>query len=522
MTQVDMEIQAGSSRSSTTFGCSEDRMPSISMRRLLALTLPNFGIQVLWFILMSYGTPYMTGLGIPNSITTLVWVSGPLSGALIQPLFAAMSDSTQHPWGKRKPYIAGGASFVALSLLGLAYAEDMSNWLTSTSSSHKHMSAPGPPKASALTKLMVTFWIFALNMAIQPLQNGVHALAVDNCPAHQQVTAAAWTARFNGLGAVAISASAFADVEAWAPILSETKLKALYMLAVLALGAAITPACVLIRDEPSKDIGMHRGAVSIFARLWTLAGNLPPVTRQVCKVQFCAFTAWFSVLYYSTTYVYQVFVIDQHVHLDPEIFGSADSRLVDIGKQAGTRASFVFASITFASSLLLPLIARYSARQPASGRSIPTVTIFSLSLGHVWYLAHCLFATLMFLTCFVYTVPAATTVVGMLGIAWSVASWAPYALISTEIATIKAQSEGLHMSTEKNTGATGAWADETTAGIIAIHNMAISLPQIGAALGCTLLFKLVEMSKRDDSAAFAFKFAGIMAVVAAWIGRTLR
>ncbi|EMD66837.1 hypothetical protein COCSADRAFT_169724 [Bipolaris sorokiniana ND90Pr] len=521
MTQVDMEMQAGSS-SSTIFECSEDRTPSTSIWRLLALTLPNFGIQVLWLIIMSYGTPYMTGLGIPNSITTLVWVSGPLSGAIIQPLFAAMSDSTQHPWGKRKPYIAGGAGFVALSLLGLAYAEDVSNWLTSTSSSHKHMYASGPPKASALTKLLVTFWVCALNIAIQPLQNGVRALVVDSCPAHQQSTAAAWTARFNGLGAVAISASAFADVESWAPILGETKFKALCMLAVLALGAAITPACILIRDKPSRDIGTHRGAVSLFARLWTLVGNLPPVTRQVCKVQFCAFTAWFSVLYYSTTYVYQVFVIDQHVHLDPEIFGSADPRLVDMGKQAGTRASFVFASVTFASALLLPLVARYSARQPASGHSIPTVTVFTLSLGHVWYLAHCLFAALMFLTCFVYTVPAATTIVGMLGIAWSIASWAPYALISTEIATLKAQSEGSHEPAKKDMGATGTCADETTAGIMAIHNMAISLPQIGAALGCTVLFKLVEMSKRDDPAAFAFKFAGIMAVVAAWMGRTLR
>ena len=194
----------------------------------------------------------------------------------------------------------------------------------------------------------------------------------------------------------------------------------------------------------------------------------------------------------------------------------------DLGKQAGTRASFVFASVTFASALLLPLIARYSARQPASGHSIPTVTVFTLSLGHVWYLAHCLFAALMFLTCFVYTVPAATTIVGMLGIAWSIASWAPYALISTEIATLKAQSEGSHEPAKKDMGATGTCADETTAGIMAIHNMAISLPQIGAALGCTVLFKLVEMSKRDDPAAFAFKFAGIMAVVAAWMGRTLR
>ena len=107
------------------------------------------------------------------------------------------------------------------------------------------------------------------------------------------------------------------------------------------------------------------------------------------------------------------------------------------------------------------------------------------------------------------------------GIAWSIASWAPYALISTEIAILKARTERDDGSAEKELGGTGGWADETTAGIMAIHNMAISLSQIGAALGCTVLFKLLEMSKRDDPAAFAFKFAGVMAVVAAWMGRHL-
>ena len=472
--------------------------------------------------MMSYGTPYMTGLGIPTSITTLVWVSGPLSGALVQPLFAALSDGTRHPWGKRKPYIAGGASFVSLSLLALACAEDVSNWLTSTSSSHKHMYATGPPKASALTKFLVAFCVFSFNIAIQPLQSGVRALIIDSCPARQQSKAAAWSARFNGLVAVAISASALADIEAWAPILGETKFKALCVLAVLALGATIAPVCAFVTDAPCRDVGATPGAVLLFARLWSTASNLPPVTRQVCKVQFCAFTAWFSVLYYSTTYVYQVFVIDQHVHLDPEIFGSADPRLIDVGKHAGTRASLLFAAVTFASSLVLPLIARYSVLQQGSGHHVPTVTIFTLSLGRVWYMAHCLFSALMFLTCFVYTVPAATIIVGTLGIAWSIASWAPYALISTEITSLKVQREEGDGTAEKERQDAGSCADETTAGIMAIHNMAISLPQIGAALGCTVLFKLVEMSKRDDPAAFAFKFAGIMAVVAAWMGKDLR
>jgi|SRR5690242_19822073 len=193
-----------------------------------------------------------------------------------------------------------------------------------------------------------------------------------------------------------------------------------------------------------------------------------------------------------------------------------------MGKHAGTRASLVFACVTFASSMLLPLVARLSVLQQGSGVYVPSVTVCTLSLGRVWQLAHCLFAALMLLTCFVYTAPAATVIVATLGIAWSIASWVPYALISTEIASLKAEREGSDGLVEKEVGSAVDWTDESTAGIMGIHNMAISLPQIFAALGCSFLFKLVEMSRRDDPAAFAFKFAGVMAALAAWMGKDLR
>ncbi|KAL1622441.1 hypothetical protein SLS54_005006 [Diplodia seriata] len=256
--------------------------------------------------------PYMAGLGMPTSLTALIWLSGPLSGALVQPVFAALSDRTQHPWGRRKPYIAGGASFVCLSLLGFACAEDVSNWLSGSQPSHHHVYASGPPKSSTLTKLLVAFWACAISVAVQPLQSGVRALTVDRCPPQQQGEAAAWSARFNGLGAMLISASAVSDISSWAPLLGDTKFKALCVLAVLALAATVLPACLLIADYPaSNDYGRggpgRRGMVTrLLAGSRSRFGELPPITRQVCKIQFCSWLGWFAVLYYLTTYVYQV------------------------------------------------------------------------------------------------------------------------------------------------------------------------------------------------------------------------
>ncbi|KAF9641099.1 putative general alpha-glucoside permease protein [Lasiodiplodia theobromae] len=152
---------------------------SVRWWRVLVMALPNLGIQMLWLVVMSYGTPYMAGLGMPTSLTALVWLSGPLSGALVQPVFAAISDRTQHPWGRRKPYIAGGATFVCLSLLGLACAEDVSNWLSGLQPLKHHAYASGSPQSSMLTKLLVAFWACALNVAVQPLQSGLSAAAAE-------------------------------------------------------------------------------------------------------------------------------------------------------------------------------------------------------------------------------------------------------------------------------------------------------------------------------------------------------
>ncbi|OJD34162.1 sucrose transporter [Diplodia corticola] len=535
--------------------------------QILVLALPNLGIQMLWLVVMSYGTPHMAGLGMPTSLTALIWLSGPLSGTLVQPVFAALSDRTTHPWGRRKPYIAGGASFVCLSLLGLACAEDVSNWLTGSHPSHHHVYASGPPKSSTLTKLLVAFWACAINVAVQPLQSGVRALTVDSCPPHQQSEAAAWSARFNGLGAVLISASAVSDISAWAPLLGDTKFKALCVLAVLALAATVIPACFLIADAPaSTDYGCGRstmpgrrqGTVTrLLAGARSRFSSLPPVTRQVCKIQFCAWLGWFSVLYYLTTYVYQVFVMDQHIHLDPNIFGSADPRLIEMGKQAGTRASFYFACVTFASACILPFVvvasppssSTFSDDDNSSSNDAATTTSsWRPSVGRAWLLAHCLFAALMFLTTFVWTAPAAIVIVAALGLAWGVASWAPYTLIGAEIAGLREAAarragwgemqerggsgeywEGSSSGDEKGAGSVvggeegeeRSGGDDATAAVMAVHNMAISVPQICAALVCSALFKVVEAAGRDDPAAYAFKLAGVAAAAAAWMARDL-
>lgn len=59
----------------------------------------------------------------------MVWLAGPLSGLLVQPLIGAFSDKCTSRFGKRRPYIFVSGILTCLSMLGVAYARDMADWI---------------------------------------------------------------------------------------------------------------------------------------------------------------------------------------------------------------------------------------------------------------------------------------------------------------------------------------------------------------------------------------------------------
>lgn len=55
----------------------------------------------------------------------LVWIAGPLSGVLVQPYIGLKSDNCRLRWGKRRPFIIGGAAATIVSLMVLAWAKEI-------------------------------------------------------------------------------------------------------------------------------------------------------------------------------------------------------------------------------------------------------------------------------------------------------------------------------------------------------------------------------------------------------------
>ncbi|MGE4016775.1 MAG: MFS transporter [Cyclobacteriaceae bacterium] len=78
-----------------------------------------FGLQYSFGLQQANMSPIYSYLGAEESKLPLLWLAGPMTGLIIQPIVGAMSDKTITKWGRRTPYFLVGAIFCSLSLLAM-------------------------------------------------------------------------------------------------------------------------------------------------------------------------------------------------------------------------------------------------------------------------------------------------------------------------------------------------------------------------------------------------------------------
>lgn len=100
--------------------------------RMMLLCAVHFGITFTWGVEMTYCTPYLLNLGLTKSQTSLVWIAGPLSGLITQPIVGALADSSRSRWGRRRPYIVVGSLIVAAGLITLGWTKEIVSLVMAT------------------------------------------------------------------------------------------------------------------------------------------------------------------------------------------------------------------------------------------------------------------------------------------------------------------------------------------------------------------------------------------------------
>lgn len=413
--------------------------------RMILLTFSLIGLQLTWGLEQTYCTPYLLSLGMSKSTTSAVWIAGPLSGLLVQPIIGALADRCTSRFGRRRPFMVGGSVVTSFCLILLGWTKEIVGLVTDNSS---------------FIIITAVLAIYALDFAINVVQACCRSIIVDVLPTSQQQTGSAWAARLAAAGHVIgflIGTLPLVDVlPAW--LGGDTQFKKMCLVAVLGLWVAVGITCysvterVLVRRAAFDDSSSIIGTLS---NLWSRCWNLPARIQQICWCQFWGWIGWFPFLFYSSTWVGETYYRYEHPEQDPKT-GDA---LGKIGR-LGSLSLVLFSIVTLLSSVVLPYLVRnpeddiesdngistkrgrFTPRPPPTlGKEVQKILMrvyesgseFKPDLVTTWGLSNLTFAAIMIWAPSVRSLRFATTLVALCGVPWAVSCWAPFAEMGVEI-----------------------------------------------------------------------------------------
>ena len=104
--------------------------PILSVRQIINMNVGFFGIQYSFGLQQANMSPIYQYLGANESALPLLWLAGPVTGLLVQPIIGAMSDRTVSKWGRRTPYFMIGALICSICLLFMPFSSAL--WMAAS------------------------------------------------------------------------------------------------------------------------------------------------------------------------------------------------------------------------------------------------------------------------------------------------------------------------------------------------------------------------------------------------------
>ena len=98
------------------------RKPHLSIWQIINMNVGFFGIQFSFGLQQANMSPIYKYLGADEASLPLLWLAGPMTGLLVQPVIGAMSDRTVSRFGRRTPYFLIGALLCSLGLLVMPFS----------------------------------------------------------------------------------------------------------------------------------------------------------------------------------------------------------------------------------------------------------------------------------------------------------------------------------------------------------------------------------------------------------------
>jgi maltose/moltooligosaccharide transporter len=94
--------------------------------QIMTMNFGFFGVQFSFGLQQSNMSAIYKYLGAEESELPLLWLAGPVTGLLVQPIIGAISDGTWSPkFGRRKPFFLIGAAIASLALIAMPYSSSI-------------------------------------------------------------------------------------------------------------------------------------------------------------------------------------------------------------------------------------------------------------------------------------------------------------------------------------------------------------------------------------------------------------
>src|SRR2546422_2204356 len=90
--------------------------PRLSFWQIWNMSFGFLGIQFGWGLQLANMSGIYTYLGASPDAVPLLWLAGPMTGLLVQPIVGSMSDRTWNRLGRRRPYFLTGAILASIAL----------------------------------------------------------------------------------------------------------------------------------------------------------------------------------------------------------------------------------------------------------------------------------------------------------------------------------------------------------------------------------------------------------------------
>ncbi len=371
--------------------------PRLSFWQIWNMSFGFMGIQFGWGLQLANMSGIYTYLGASPDDVPLLWLAGPMTGLLVQPIVGSMSDRTWNRLGRRRPYFLAGAILASVALFFM-------------------------PDSSALWMAAGLLWILdaSINVSMEPFR----AFVADKLNVDQRTAGFVMQSFFIGVGASLANALPYlfrqlgviGTTPSGIPLTVQYSFKigaVVFLLSVLwtvFTTKEFPPENMAEFDRARRQTyGSATGIAKVFKVVAELVReissaftNMPTTMKQLAAVQIFTWLGLFSMwMFFGLTTSYHVFSASS----------SSDPRFA-LGQEWGGNAFAVYSIVTFVIAFLLPKLAAATSRK--------TVHMVALICGGVGLLS-------------VYFIQdkwvLLVTMVGV-GIAWASILSMPYAILS--------------------------------------------------------------------------------------------